>query len=183
MPKSVRKKAPKKKAAKPRKKSYEELEEEFEEKTTQFIEGIVHGEDHIKKAHEREIIDHIENLIGMIRVTMDHLKQDKSYEPGFDKVLRDVVIRCVRKGIKVGVRYNGTPEELLEAITLIPIHPHRIIRALPPSKRKIPKYILQSFLLGKYSYETGLTISALLTMDKQEKYLKKLEHETLSYIG
>lgn len=171
------------KAAGGRRKTYDELEREFEKKTEQFIDAIVHEGDHLKKSYEREISDHIENLIGMTKVMMDHLKKDKSYEPSFDKVVRDVVIQCVRKGIKVGARYNGTPEELLKAIALIPIHPHRIIRGLPQPKRKIPSYILQSILLGKYSYETGLTISALLTMDKQEKYLKRLEEGTLAYIG
>ena len=159
----------------------EDFSEEVVRKAKEYIERPEYK--FISSVCRKEVIQHVEILSGMVTVMMDHLKKDKKYDKELEKTLRLVVERCLQKGIKIGRNYTGTPEELLETISLIPIHPREIIKKIPKEKKKLSKYILHSFLLGKYAYETGLAISALLSKDQQEKYLKNLEKQTSTYIG
>lgn len=129
-----------------------------------------------------DVTEKVKTLSGMVTVMMDHLKKDKNFDPVLEKAIRHLVATCMDKGTSVGKRYNGTPEELMKTILFIPIHPNDIIANIPKGKRKLAKYILQSLLIGKLSYETGLAISATLTKSQRAKYLQGLEDETVKYI-
>jgi hypothetical protein len=161
------------------------MAEDFSEEVTNRGEKILEGVEkkNIGKICKREVTEKVEILSGMVTVMMDHLKRDKNYDKGLEKTIRHVVGMCMQKGVSIGKRYNGTPEELMKTIALIPIHPNKITRALPKKKQRLAKYILHSLLLGKFSYEAGLAISATLSEHQRRKYLKKLEEETSAYIG
>ena len=130
----------------------------------------------------KEVVERVNMLYGMVTALTDHMKSDSSYDPNLEEALKEIVTQCLSKGIELGSKYDGTPEDLLETIALIPIHPSQVISKMPSEKRKTGKYVLQSLLIGKFAYETGFAISATLSKEMLGKYMKTLKEETRLYI-
>ena len=150
------------------------------EKGSKIIEEYNHKR--LGKIVRRDIVEKLEMLSGMTTVMLEHLQHDKNDDPSLERAIKKIVSGSLERGLKIGRHYSGTPEELMKTIELIPIHPNKIIESLPKKKRKLAKYVLHSLLLGKYSYETGLAITATLSKSEREKYIKTLEEETIQYI-
>lgn len=153
---------------------------EVDERGKRILEKA--GSKYLGKVCRDDVTEKVRILSGMVTVMMEHLKRDHNYDHSIDRSIRHVVAMSMEKGVRVGRKYGGTPEELMEILSLVPIHPNKLIEKLPKRKQKLAKYVLHSFLLGKLSYETGLAISATLSKSQRVKYLKQLEDETCQYI-
>ena len=186
--KKVKKKAVKKKAKK---------EKEYKVKTT---EGEVKVEiptdmdkdtkdlilatlrESLSREYEEQAMTEIERMRAGVESLMDHLKKDRLYNKDFERLVRKMIGIYLNRGVQLGKMYEGRPDELMEIIQMR--HPNVKVKLakLPPEKRFLAEYIMHSFILGKQCYEAGMSLSALMSIDKREKYKKQLEKATDTYI-
>jgi len=136
----------------------------------------------LSEEYEKEAMAELDKLTGSINVLMDHLKDDNRYSKNFEGIMRKMVGTYLNRGVQLGKRYEGTPDELMSVISKQHPDLKAKIKKLPPDTRYMAEYILHSFILGKQCYEAGMSLSALMSIDKQEKYKKKLEKTTDTYI-
>lgn len=136
----------------------------------------------LSREYEAQAMEEIERMRANVEVLMKQLKKDNLYSKQFEKSVRKMIGIYLNRGVQLGKRYEGKPDELIAIIQMRHPNIKSQLKKLPKDKRRIAEYILHSFILGKQCYEAGMSLSALMSMDKRAKYKKKLEKATDTYI-
>ena len=136
----------------------------------------------LSKEYEEQAMTEIERMRAGVETLMIHLKKDGLYSKEFEKDVRKMIGIYLNRGVQLGKRYEGRPDELMEIIQMRHPNIKEKLAKLPPEKRFLAEYIMHSFILGKQCYEAGMSLSALMSIDKKQKYKKQLEKATDTYI-
>ena len=136
----------------------------------------------LSREYEEQAMTEIDRMRAGVDTLMQHLKKDGLYSKEFEKDLRKMVGIYLNRGVQLGKRYEGRPDELMEVIQMRHPNIKEKLAKLPKDKRFLAEYIMHSFILGKQCYEAGMSLSALMSIDKREKYKKQLEKATDTYI-
>lgn len=128
-----------------------------------------------------KVLMEIDFLINSLHNLLAEMEIDGLLTKSLDKSIREYIAANVKKGMEVGKRFSESPEQLLDLLDedRIDFRPHLKGRS---EKRRLNEYIINAMQVGEQSFETGLMLSAFLSIDQQLKILKRMEEETSVYI-
>lgn len=151
-----------------------------DEKTRQMILGTVKS--CMEKDYEKQALRELNQLLIRVQTLLDHLRKDKKLTKELERSIWEMVAVYLRRGIELGKLCEDKPDRIFDIIQLNHFFAQDALKKLPKDKKPTAEYIFHSFLMGKQCYETGLTLSAFLSMDKQKELLKRVERESGAYI-
>jgi hypothetical protein len=134
------------------------------------------------KSYAEQLIHEFENLSVGVEVLIEHLKTDKVYSKKSEKLIRQLIAIYLERGLRMGKYIHEKPEKILDITRMEHPNIRAGLKRMRKKKRWITEYMIHSFLLGKQCYETGLALSAVLSLSKIKEYQGKLEKEVDEYI-
>ena len=87
----------------------------------------------------------------------------------------------LERGINIGNTYANAPEQLLYIVQPPKVDLKQRLEKITKKNKWLSEYVVYCFVLGAQAYETGLSVSALVRLDQQEQYMKRLKKESLDY--
>jgi len=134
------------------------------------------------KEYAEQMVHEFENLSSAVQVLIDHLKKDKVYSKKSELLIRKMIGIYLKRGLEMSKYIREKPAKILEVTRMIHPDIRGDLLGMGKKQRWVTEYILHSFLLGKQCYETGLSLGAILSLDKINQYKKDLEKEVDRYI-
>ena len=134
------------------------------------------------KEYAEQMVHEFENLSSAVQVLIDHMKKDKVYSKKSETLIRKIIGIYLKRGLEMSKYIHEKPEKILDVTKMRHPNIKEDLVGMRKKQRWVAEYILHSFLLGKQCYETGLSLGAILSLDKIKQYKKDLEKEIDKYI-
>lgn len=135
------------------------------------------------RKNQEQAIERIDFLMSQIDILLHHLKREKKHDERLEYLIRELAGANLMKGIELGKKYAGGPEELLSTITHAGIDVSLVLEALPKGKKKLAEFVIQSMQIGRLAFETGLAVSAFINLDRMNAHMEDLERQSSIYFG
>ncbi len=158
-----------------------ELPELVDERTKEVIDKTL--KKCVEPEKQEKVMNAFNRVISQTNSIVDNLKEDERYDEKLEEDIRRFVGIEIKKGFDIG-KLTIQPEEVEtvhEAIGEKMEYEGKVIEDLPEELQEFSRYIFGCLELGRISFESGLTLGILISMEKADEFYRE-ESDGVSYI-